>query len=687
MADYVRRSQVKFVPLQFKRSLNSCAPSPSPLQRHLTMDHEEVTLDWGANDDEDGIQHQHYQNLDSTRKEGLANKDEATLSGAESLLALAFGGASADPQDDKDEKDSDVVSLGGGEDDMEELYAYQSRTHLGGVTGGDPKSTVPSALSRKPTDGANSDERKSQKALAVPSSQATSTHTKSHPNELHSDSSKPRSKPSSQAKPQSSEHARSPSTSRVAPLTGPLGLPPKPVAAPTTPYVRPSHPSIMSASSMAAPPRERERDIQRDHDGVKGKHRLRSHSPESDGLSLAPGWETRRARDGTQDVYYYNTKTQQSTWSRRVATGVSSGSQSPIYSRGRAKDQVRSSGKDSPLAVGHDSGPQLRNRPSRFDTIRVEPNLPIDATLLSFEERHYRPNDVKSPPHSPPFENGDLRLQRQSRGDPGPPATDRNAALANFAAHAVSHRGTDRDPPPFRGVQTRDRDERVPPSFGDRVPTRNGEKRPERERSRSPGRGRGRIAWPNDVDSNVWGRDVALPSGERRVPAALDFPRQSFGDSSPHFLPRGHSQAIRSSSLGREERARYLPSKDQSSFRTLSPPTPSLSATSSRTEVKRRAGARKTPPRPSLEDSLLSSLDLFSCSSKQPKDAHHGLFLPLLFLLACRFGFFITPPHLYVPLSLSIFSILLFFRRQIQVASTAGTSSQADTVQIAHYRW
>ena len=58
-------------------------------------------------------------------------KDAAILSGAESLLALASGGINA-----QDDKDSDVVSLGGGEDDMEELYA--SRMHFGDVSG-DPK--------------------------------------------------------------------------------------------------------------------------------------------------------------------------------------------------------------------------------------------------------------------------------------------------------------------------------------------------------------------------------------------------------------------------------------------------------------------------------------------------------------------------------------------------------------------
>ena len=606
-------------------------------------------LDWGAHDDDEGAQLHPQDPSGIVGQQTIVAKDEATLSGAESLLALASGGV-----DVQDDKDSDVVSLGGGDDDMEELYAYQSRTHLGGIASGDPKLDEPVLSQSTANEEPNSEDRKQTKTLAASTSPAVTKNSKNPSNDPVSDISRSHSKPSSQPKPLATENSRSPSTARLAPPTGPLGLPAKPVAAPTTPYIRPSHPSIMSASSMAAPVRERDRDLQRDHhDGMKSKHGPHTHaSPESDVLPLAPGWETRRARDGTQDMYYYNTKTQQSTWSRSIATSMSStkpeGSVSPAYSRGRVKEQFQSSGIESPVArdithpAGHDTGTQPRTRPTRFDSVRTEPTVPTKAPALSFEERHYRPNDNRSPERSPPFGNGDLRLQQEVRGTSGPLLMHRDQSPANHPTHPPLHHGNDRDLQAVNSVQSRDRDERELPPYGDRAPGRNGERRIDRSRSRSPGRGRSRNAWPNELVSNPWVRDGAVSSSnERRPPPVPEGPRPSYSGASPPSLYRGPPQITRSSSLGREDRSRYAPppNHDQSSSRTLSTPTPSLYATSSRTEVKRRAGARKTPPSPSLEDSILPSLDLFSYCSNQPTDAHHG---PFPF-----FYFTYTPPFCF----------------------------------------
>lgn len=676
------------------------------------MDTDEVTLDWGAHDDEEGVQAHSQTPSGKVRPEKLVPKDEATMSGAESLLALASGGVDA-----QDDKDSDVVSLGGGEDDMEELYAYQSRTHLGGgvASGDNPNEEV--VRQSKPTEAVNPENGKSTIAPAV-SSTSPSTVAKNNTNSLASndpvsDSSK--SKPNNiQPQPRSKviapDSARSPPTTRLAPPTGPLGLPPKPVAVPPTPYIRPSHPSIMSASSMAAPARDRDRDMQRDHhDGLKGKLGPHRHtSPENESLQLAPGWETRRSRDGTQDMYYYNTKTQQSTWSRSIATGMSSakpeGSASPGYARSRGREQFKPSSQDPPASRdvsrlgSHDAGSQPRSRSTRFDKISTEPTaLSIGGPGLSFEERHYRPDDSRPTERTPPYGNGDLRGQPQARGPSGPHLMHRDNSPVHLPTHPPLRHGSDRvtDFHTVNRVHSRDRDEREMAPFGDRAaPRRNGERRVERSRSRSPGRQRSRNMWPNELVSNPWVRDddAVSPSNEqRRPPAAVpEGPRPSYGGSTPPLLYRGASQVARSSSLGREDRSsRYAPppNHDQSSSRTLSTPTPSLYATSSRSEVKRRAGARKTPPSLSLEDSIFPSFDLFSYCSKQPTDAHHGpfsLFTSFPSIL-CLF----STALLFTPITFALFSSFFFlfiiFRRQTQVAATRA-SSKTTTIKVTRFQ-
>jgi hypothetical protein len=654
----------------------------------LVMDTEDVMLDWGAHDDEDGAQAHSQTPSGKVRQETLSTKDEATLSGAESLLALASGGV-----DTQDDKDSDVVSLGGGEDDMEELYAYQSRTHLGGVvaSGDNPKQDEPVVRQSNPTNAANLEDGRSAKAPAASSTSLTAV-PKTNKNSLSSndpvtDSSKSQSKsntqPQSQSKALANEPTRPPSTTKLAPPTGPLGLPPKPIAVPPTPYIRPSHPSIMSASSMAAPARERDRDLPRDnHDSMKGKHGPHRHaSPGNDSLPLAPGWETRRSRDGTQDMYYYNTKTQQSTWSRSIATGMSSvkpeGSASPVYPRGRAKEHFKPSGHDPPVSrdvtrlASHDAGSQPRLRSTRFDPVSTEPSAsPSGGPALSFEERHYRPDDSRPAERTSPYGNGDFRVQPQARGSSGPHLMHRDSSPANLSTHPTLRHGSDRVREfhdAVNRVHGRDRDERELPPFGDRVaPGRNGERRVEHSRSRSPGRERSRKMWPNELVSNPWVRDDAAvpPSNEqRRAPTTvLEGPRPTYGGSTPPLLYRGATQIARSNSLGREDRSsRYAPppNHDQSSSRTLSTPTPSLYATSSRSEVKRRAGARKTPPSLSLEDSIFPSLDLFSYCSKQPTDAHHGPFSLFTSSLSSPCLIFISP--LSIPIAFTLFSSFHFF--------------------------
>ncbi|KAF8506288.1 hypothetical protein BU17DRAFT_100885 [Hysterangium stoloniferum] len=551
------------------------------------MDVDEFTLDWGGNDDDEIIHVQIQQQ--PPRPKPFGTTDEATLSGAESLLALAAGAASGEGQDDDG---SDVVSLGGGEDDLQELYAYQNRTHLGGGARDDPKQT--SNVSR-PAEGTNREtncetnhnEQKFQKSprAASPRSRLDSQNpNKSAPDELISDG-KLLSRPNSQAKARTSStiEPRSPSIVKIIPPTGSLALPPKPVAAPPTPYVRPSHPSIMSASSMAAPPRDREREF---HDSAK---KSRSHaSPENDVLPpLAPNWEIRVARDGTQERYFYNTKTKQSTWSRSAASlQAPTGSASP---HDNGKEIAQSSGKRSPLphpATTNDSaiGRQTRSRPSRFDTVKSEANG-SSSTLLSVKDRHY----------SPPRENGNVRQPRPVQEEPEPHRMRRDLSPANLPPYPVSHRANDRDVDVTGFDRPRGSEQNNRSPFNDGPPGRNGERRVDRSRSRSPGRGR----WSNDTAaSNAWGRDAPRLQTNEHRPEAPRPPPPQYATSQVPSQFRGAPQAARSSSVGREERSRYPPPNlDQSSFRTLSPPTPSFHTTSSYLEVTSCAGGRKTRSR------------------------------------------------------------------------------------------
>jgi len=141
------------------------------------MDTDEVILDWGAHND-DGVQVHSQGPSGIVGQEGIVAKDAAILSGAESLLTLASGGIDA-----QDDKDSDVVSLGGGEDDMEELYAYQSRMHLGDVVSGDPKLDVSVLPQSSANEESNSDDRKPTKSLATSTSPAASKDSKNLSND------------------------------------------------------------------------------------------------------------------------------------------------------------------------------------------------------------------------------------------------------------------------------------------------------------------------------------------------------------------------------------------------------------------------------------------------------------------------------------------------------------------------
>ncbi|GJJ10652.1 hypothetical protein Clacol_004879 [Clathrus columnatus] len=393
------------------------------------------------------------------------------MSGAESLLALASGSGKNDGEEDNgnsinNDKDSDVVSLGGDDNDMDELHAYQSRTNLGGMPASDAKSAQSAkrpSLHEGTTDKTSLSERTSSPPpVAVasqsfdptpsvgnntsPSNIVASGDPVSNGNRREDSISTGKSRSGSH-----SESARPSSITNTLPPPGTHGLPPKPVAAAlTAPFVRPSHPSIMSASTMA-PPRDREHDLRRAPSPKRGRHH---YSPDSD-APLAPGWEMRIARDGSNDRYYYNSKTDQSTWNRQVAAGLIplSPSSPPYYSR------------DPPGRRSPDHDNVRRGRPSRYEPSSDRALSP----RLSFNDRHYSPPKAPLPP---------------SRSDRG----YQRASPEIVSPRSISYRGNDRDV--LSGFnRTRPREDK-PPYVEDTSAGRANEKVIDRARSRSSGRER-----------------------------------------------------------------------------------------------------------------------------------------------------------------------------------------------------
>jgi hypothetical protein len=99
--------------------------------------------------------------------------------------------------------------------------------------------------------------------------------------------------------------------------------------------------------------------------------------------------------------------------------------------------------------------------------------------------------------------------------------------------------------------------------------------------------------------------------------------------------------------------------------------------------VRRRAGARKTPPSPSLEDSILPSLDLFSVLLEPTHGRSSWTFFLFISIL--------LPPCFYTthsnPLFLLSFAIsFIIFRRQAQITPTARASAQTHAVQVTRFQ-
>ncbi|KAG2367194.1 hypothetical protein BDR07DRAFT_341779 [Suillus spraguei] len=193
-------------------------------------------------------------------------------------------------------------------------------------------------------------------------------------------------------------------------------LPPKPIVS-SVPFMHPSHPSIIEATAMAAR-------IDRDKkNGIVVVSKPPTFEP---GDILPLDWEVRHPRNG-RGVYYYNSRTKESTWTRP--------GNSPSTRDRRVADETRD------IVVISKTDDSLTSRIGRSDA----------STILSYDDRHYRPGEST---------RRNERLPMQSYG------SQNDSFLASNRANGERSLSP---PPPHRA------DDRVLSSRRQRSPSANGD--------------------------------------------------------------------------------------------------------------------------------------------------------------------------------------------------------------------
>jgi WW domain len=320
------------------------------------MEEESEVLDWGNEDDE-------QLHLESHRKASYAEFD--------------YKNGVGDVSDAED-----AVSLG--EDEEEQDYlTYQQQEHNADTESKD-KHTL---LSKSANKGDFQQHHQSESSQEL---QRSTSHN-------------PSSAPGSPHRNQSSSDQPHPSPQRSHSFTTRLthALPPKPVVA-NVPYLHPSHPSIVEATAMST---RRSESLKNKSNGPSSTT-ASTTGTKSNGADapLPAGWEARNPRSGGLKVYYYNSQTQQSTWDRPVSS--SNATPSLKESRGRSTRRRR---ERSHSAGGRPSSPSKSDQPTPQEhsrSSRAQPNVQGDSDItdpqqpslqsseLSFEDRHYRPQET-----------------------------------------------------------------------------------------------------------------------------------------------------------------------------------------------------------------------------------------------------------------------------------------------------
>jgi hypothetical protein len=222
--------------------------------------------------------------------------------------------------------------------------------------------------------------------------------------------------PSKQASPQHqhSSHRRSHSFSKIT-----HALPPKPVVS-HVPFVQPFDPSIIEATAMSRRTDSRDK---------KANGKPTSPGDCSSSEPLPPDWDVRQSRNTSRGVYYYNTKTHVSTWTRPSITKAPSTDRE----KGRDKDRSQVIQESHGRSTHYDDTGPVRSpeEPTTFSR-SAQLDLESPSKELTYDDRHYRPGgDVSAetgmrderppqrsftPPPSPPRNSRqDLSISRDSR--------------------------------------------------------------------------------------------------------------------------------------------------------------------------------------------------------------------------------------------------------------------------------
>ncbi len=277
---------------------------------------------------------------------------------------------------DADEAGEDAISLG---DEDEDGYYFQredaQRQELTPRDADEPFEKSQSPRRRDDSSGANEQQRKEQPRYHTDRGR----YERSPP--LRSAIVQPDSPPRERERPSR------PQTSPGQVVTTRLkhALPPKPATA-KVPYLPPSHPSIVAATSMTEMP---SRDTPHDAklNGASSGKAAASATP------LPHPWELRVPRGGGQP-YFFNPETHASTWTHPVSN-VSIYSP-PQYrhhagSRSPSEAYVKSSDPNMHQARGHTSRPHLNSDVSRGRSDRDIDNDTRSDEEGQYRDRHYRP--------------------------------------------------------------------------------------------------------------------------------------------------------------------------------------------------------------------------------------------------------------------------------------------------------
>ncbi|KAG6809696.1 hypothetical protein H0H92_015134 [Tricholoma furcatifolium] len=235
----------------------------------------------------------------------------------------------------------DAVSLGD-EDEEQEYYSYQQEelTSSGVKAESGQTKTAPHS-----TDTGDTPSTSREAQLDESSTQVGSSHTGT-----------PR-------RASSSGH-RSPQRSLMPRITH--ALPPKPVVTAVT-FAHHSHPSIVEATAMSVATR------------TPGRSKGKTATTADDLDPLPRGWEAREARSGAGGTYYYNARTNESTWTRPT--------QEP-------------------------SRQSRRTQPPNHTNSQPE----TDLNSMSYDDRHYRPGGGAD--GQPASRGTNDRLHSQEEVDP-----------------------------------------------------------------------------------------------------------------------------------------------------------------------------------------------------------------------------------------------------------------------------